>query len=59
MPTKSEIKQIERVFKKPISKVEEIDIPSYIKQRKEKEFNSEMNLINELERRAEEIGQEN
>lgn len=31
--TKDEIKQIERVFKKPISQVDKLDIPAYIRKR--------------------------
>jgi len=33
MPTKNEVKQIERVFKKPIAEVEYLDIPTYIRVR--------------------------
>ena len=55
MPTINEIKEIERVFKKPISEIDKIDIPAYIRQR---EFNEEMNLIDELERAKEDKGAE-
>ena len=55
MPTINEIKEIERVFKKPISEIEEIDIPTYIRNR---DFEEEMNLIDELERAKEEKGVE-
>jgi len=53
--TQEEISEIERVFKKPISEIEKIDIPAYIRQR---EFNEEMNLIDELERAKEDKGAE-
>jgi len=55
MPTINEIKEIERVFKKPISEIEEIDIPTYIRNR---DFEEEMNLIDELERAKEDKGAE-
>ena len=55
MPTKEEIKQMEKFFKKPFSQIEEIDIPTYIRNR---DFNEEMNLIDELERAKEEKGAE-
>ena len=50
-----EISEIERVFKKPISEVEEIEIPTFIRNR---EFDEEMKIIEALERKAEEIGNE-
>ena len=53
MPTKEEIKQMEKFFKKPFSQIDKIDIPAYIRQR---EFNEEMNLIDELERAKEDKG---
>jgi len=53
--TQEEISEIERVFKKPISEIDKIDIPAYIRQR---EFNEEMNLIDELERAKEDKGAE-
>ena len=53
--TQEEISEIERVFKKPISEIEEIDIPTYIRNR---DFEEEMNLIDELERAKEEKGVE-
>lgn len=31
--TQDEIKQIERVFQKPISEVEELDVPTFIRKR--------------------------
>ena len=55
MPTKEEIKLMEKLFKKPFSQIDEIDIPAYIRRR---EFNEEMNLIDELERAKEEKGAE-
>ena len=55
MPTINEIKEIERVFKKSISEIEEIDIPTYIRNR---DFEEEMNLIDELERAKEDKGAE-
>ena len=53
--TQEEISEIERVFKKPISEIEKIDIPTYIRNR---DFNEEMNLIDELERAKEDKGAE-
>ena len=55
MPTKEEIKQMEKFFKKPFSQIEEIDIPTYIRNR---DFNEEMDFIDELERAKEEKGVE-
>ena len=53
--TQEEISEIERVFKKPISEIEKIDIPTYIRNR---DFNEEMDFIDELERAREEKGEE-
>ena len=53
--TQEEISEIEKVFKKPISEIEEIDIPTYIRNR---DFEEEMNLIDELERAKEDKGAE-
>ena len=39
--TTEEIKQIERVFKKPISEIDKIDIPSYIKRQDREEAEAE------------------
>jgi len=55
MPTSKEIQEIERVLGKPFSEVEELEIPTYIRQR---EFEEEMKLIEALERLAEEVGEE-
>ena len=55
MPTINEIKEIERVFKKSISEIEKIDIPTYIRNR---DFEEEMNLIDELEKAKEDKGAE-
>ena len=46
--TQEEISEIERVFKKPILEIEEIDIPTYIRNRD----------IDELERAKEDKGAE-
>ena len=35
--TQEEISEIERVFKKPISEIEELDIPTFIRRRDEEE----------------------
>jgi len=48
-------KEIERVLGKPFSEVEEIEIPTFIRNR---EFDEEMKTIEALERKAEEIGNE-
>ena len=50
-----EEKEIERVLGKPFSEVEEIEIPTYIRNR---DFNEEMSLIDELERAKEDKGAE-
>ena len=49
--TQEEIKEIERVFQKPILEVDELDIPAYIRKRDEEKCLAE-------ERMAEEIGEE-
>ena len=53
--TKSEEKEIERVLGKPFSEVEEIEIPTFIRNR---EFDEEMKTIEALERKAEEYREE-
>lgn len=50
MPTKNEIKHIERVFQKPISEIDEIDIPTYIRQRDEKKMYRFERLAEELKK---------
>jgi len=55
MITLEEEKEIERVLGKPFSEVEEIEIPTFIRNR---EFDEEMKTIEALERKAEEIGNE-
>ena len=35
--TQEEISEIEKVFKKPISEIEELDIPTFIRRRDEEE----------------------
>jgi len=50
-----EEKEIERVLGKPFSEVEEIEIPTFIRNR---ELDEEMKTIEALERKAEEIGNE-
>ena len=57
MPTSEEIKEIERVLGKSFSEAEEIEIPTFIRNR-DREFDEEMKLIEELERKAEEAGEE-
>ena len=53
MITKQEQKQIERVFKKPISEIEELSIPTYIRNRENTET-----LEEEAERIKSEIAYE-
>ena len=38
MPTKEEVKEIERVFQKPISEISENNIPTYIRNREREEL---------------------
>ena len=39
--TKDEVKQIERVFQKPISEVDKLDIPTFIRNRDEADWAEE------------------
>jgi len=48
MPTQKEIKEIERVYQKPFSEIEEFEIPSYIRKRDE-EAKARARALDQLE----------
>lgn len=47
MPTKKDIKQIEKVFKKPISEIDEVDIPTFIRKNEIETLEEEAQRIKE------------
>jgi len=62
--TKEEIREIERVYQKPIEEVEELEIPTYIRNREENEARALCQMEEEwrqerAERLAKELGVKN